>query len=351
MRLIVTALLAGSLLAQEDPRFGARARLVLVPAVVTDPQGHTVDNLDAGDFVVLDNGKRREAGVDTFATGVAPIALIVAVQAAGISRPALDKIRKIGAMIQPLVSVERGCAGLIAFAEKVDWLAPCTNDVDKLSTAFERLRPGDEKRARMLDAANEAIRALREQANSRRVLLIISETRDRGSETGLDAVIEQVQQAGIAVYFAAYSAFKTAWTQRTPEIERGVPKPPSRPSEQTGTIDGSPPSGVRPQIPPASSQVDILGGIGEIGRMGKRNTAAELTAATGGITFSFARLKGLETAIVKLGDELHSQYVLSFPPDSSEAGYHRLEVRVNRPGQFKIRARPGYWSDAPGGTP
>jgi hypothetical protein len=37
---------------------------------------------------------------------VAPIALVVAIQASGISEPVLEKIRKIGGMIQPLITGE-----------------------------------------------------------------------------------------------------------------------------------------------------------------------------------------------------------------------------------------------------
>jgi hypothetical protein len=71
-----------------------------------------------------------------------------------------------------------------------------------------------------------------------------------------------------------------------------------------------------------------------------------LTAVTGGIAFPFTRQKGLEDAIQKLGAELHSQYMLSFVPEDSAPGYHKLEVRVVRAGEFRIRARPGYWSAA-----
>ncbi|MCU1257205.1 MAG: hypothetical protein JWO80_90, partial [Bryobacterales bacterium] len=68
-----------------------------------------------------------------------------------------------------------------------------------------------------------------------------------------------------------------------------------------------------------------------------------LTVGTGGATLPFLRQKGLENAIEKLGAELHTQYVLSFAPDASAPGYHDLEVRLVRGGDFHIRARPGYW--------
>ena len=47
--------------------------------------------------------------------------------------------------------------------------------------------------------------------------------------------------------------------------------------------------------------------------------------------------------------QLHSQYLLSFPAQQVEPGFHTLTVRVlNRHG-LTIRARSGYWfGDVPG---
>jgi hypothetical protein len=90
--------------------------------------------------------------------------------------------------------------------------------------------------------------------------------------------------------------------------------------------------------------VDPVGVIGELARLHKTNTAEVLTKSTGGATFPFTRQAALEGAIEKLGAELHTQYVVSFVPEASTAGYHTLEVRLARQGEFRIRARPGYWS-------
>src|ERR1035438_9003103 len=93
-------------LAAQDSRFDVRSRLVLVPVTVTDAKGRSVDGLEAADFLLLDNQRERKVTVDTIATGVAPIALVIAVQSSGISTPVLEKVRRIGAMIQPLVRSE-----------------------------------------------------------------------------------------------------------------------------------------------------------------------------------------------------------------------------------------------------
>ena len=73
------------LLAQQQPRFEVRSPLVMVPVSVTDANGGFVSDLEASDFLVFDNGRAQKATVDTIDTGVAPIALVVAVQSSGIS--------------------------------------------------------------------------------------------------------------------------------------------------------------------------------------------------------------------------------------------------------------------------
>ncbi len=348
MRILCLIAVAAAAAAQ-DTRFGVQSRLVLVPVTVSDAKGRTVDGLEPDRFTVLDAGRPQSATVDTIGTGVAPIALVVAIQASGISKPVLEKVRKIGAMIRPLVSGERGCAAVVSFSERITWLQECTNDEDAIALAFEHVRAGEPKKARMLDAAADAIERLKKYPNSRRVLLMISESRDRGSETALEQVAVAAQTAGVAVYSATYSAIATSFAKKPDEVEPRPPRRPDKPSDETGTVTGAPPQCgpygcPSPQLPPPEQQIDLIGAIGEISRLGKANTTQALARATGGTTFPFTRLRGLENAIQKLGDELHSQYLLSFVPSDSRPGYHPIEVRVNG-GDFRIRARPGYWAN------
>jgi VWFA-related protein len=253
-------------------------------------------------------------------------------------------------MIQPLITGDRGCAAVVSFADRISWLQDCTKDPDALERAFRELqpvlRPGEDKEARMLDAAQSAIEHLRHRPNARRVLLLISESRDRGSEITLDVVTTAAQSAGVTVYAASYSAFKTAFTSKVPVSEPRRPLKPKTPNDATGTVNGNPPgkNNPFPKTPPPEQQVDALGGIGELARLLKTNTTDVLTKSTGGTTFPFSKQMALEGAIEKLGAELHMQYVVSFVPEASTPGYHALEVRLARPGEFRIRARPGYWS-------
>ena len=67
------------------------------------------------------------------------------------------------------------------------------------------------------------------------------------------------------------------------------------------------------------------------------------TRYTGGKQYSFIKEKALERAVTALGEELHSQYLLSYTPNNlSEGGFHEIKVVVNRP-NLEVRTRPGYW--------
>jgi VWFA-related protein len=73
------------------------------------------------------------------------------------------------------------------------------------------------------------------------------------------------------------------------------------------------------------------------------NPVEVFTKGTGGTEFSFGKQKGLEEAIEKVGNEIHSQYLISYAPNNTaEGGFHEIEVEVNRP-NIKVRTRPGYW--------
>jgi VWFA-related protein len=298
-----------------NPTIRANVPLVLVPVTVTDRKGKFVNGLSVDDFIVGDNGTRQKIRLDTSDTVVAPVSLVVAVQCSGISAAVLAKINKVGAMIQPLVIGDRGRAAVVAFDDEVRVFQDFTSDGTKIRIAFEKIEGRVIKAGRMIDATAESVKMLETRPeSSRRILLILSESRDRGSKAKLPQVIEQAQRASVMIYPATYSAHATPWTAR-PEDNPNMP--------------GGP---------------DYMGGLIELMRMSKVNDAAVFARATGGRHLSFETLKGLEEIITRAGEDIHSQYLLSFVPSSSEAGYHGLTVAVPSHPELLIRARPGYWT-------
>jgi VWFA-related protein len=300
----------------QDATIRTNVPLVQVPVTVTDSKGKSMDGLQAEDFLLYDD-RVPQTGfrLDTSDIVVAPIALVVAIQSSGISEVALEKIRRVGSLIQPLVAGERGQAAILAYDEEVRLLQDFTRDASKITGAFEIVQARTIKTAHMFDAVAEGVKMLQTRPeNYRRMMIVLGESRDRGSKSNLDKAVEAAQRAGVTLYPITYSIQKTAWTAK-PDDAQTLPTGP-----------------------------DYAGAIVELGRLTSTNAAERFAATTGGRHLSFTRLDGLEQALSKTADEIHSQYLISFVPmSSSNKGYHRIGVGVkDHPGAV-VRARPGYW--------
>ncbi|HLH43302.1 MAG TPA: VWA domain-containing protein [Bryobacteraceae bacterium] len=301
----------------QEPVIRTNVPLVLVPVTVTDAKGKPVDGLQQDDFILYDDGaEQKQVRLDTSDTVLAPVAMVVAIQSSGISEPALARIRRAGSLIQPLVAGERGEAAVLTYDDEVRTLQQFTRDSAFITGAFEVVEPRTIKRAKLVDAVIEGVHLLETRPeNYRRILLILGESRDRGSKAKLDKAVEAAQRAGVALYPVTYSAQKIAWA--------------SKPSDA-------------PALPEAP---DYAGAVVELARLTKANAADVFARATGGRHLSFTTLDGLEGAISRLGEEVHSQYLLSFAPaESRNKGYHRIAVSVKSRRDVVVRSRPGYWA-------
>jgi VWFA-related protein len=320
----------GSLTAQNRP-FRVQTKVVQVPVRVTDKNAHNIDGLTAHDFSVLDDGIRQEITVDDFGSGLPPISLAIAIQTSGISTPALARVRRIGNMIQPLVTGEHGEAAVIAFGSKIAWLQDFTPHEDKVSAAVKNLKPEPGvDAARMLDAIAEVVDRMKGR-KGRKILLLISESGDRGSNTEFPKILEAVEREGIEVFGAHYSAYTTAFTSKPKDLP-DLTAPPTTAIDPAEEYDGSP-------------GVNILGILFELARLGKTNAIHALTKATGGSDYPWAKESGIENAIQQLGVEVHSQYLLSFRQPENATGMHRMDVSVPDRSGLRIRSRGFYWAD------
>jgi VWFA-related protein len=301
------------LLSAQEPPFRTETRVVQVPVTVTDATGRNVDGLKATDFTVLDDGAPRTIELDTFGTGMAPISLVIAVQSSGSASPAMVKIRRIGGMVQPLVIGHRGEVAVLTFDSQVKWVREFTSENDEIQAAIKRLKTRTQTQSRMFDAVVEAADRMKDR-KGRKVILLISESRDRGSESRLTDAIQAVEREGVEVFAAPFSAYSTAWIAKPEDLP-----PPSAPN--------------------------YLSVFTEMFRLAKTNDTIALTQATGGSQYSFLRERALEKAVEQMGAEVHSQYILSFPPGTDKKGMHQIEVSTPNRTDFKLRSRQAYWAE------
>ena len=314
---------------------------VLVPTTVLDPDGHGyVNGLTSKNFEVLDNGKPQRVASEVTQQ---PVSVVLAIQANSEVDPLLPIIRKSGLLLQGLVTGQDGDAAILAFDHRMNVLQDFTNDPYKLDDATQKISAGSSTAA-LVDAVLESDRMLKRHDPKdvrRRVVILMSRNVDKGSQAHLEETIRSMQFDNVIVYCVDISKVKTAFLKK-----------PDYPAPQNGR---QPAAAVPSIIGQTNTDTNVvqqqngnaLDGIPPIYRgirdLFKRTPADAFSYFTGGVTYSFSNQKGLEDAITNIGQEVNSQYLLSYnPSNKNEPGFHNIRVIVDRPG-LKVRTRPGYW--------
>jgi len=328
-------------LAADEASIRVKVKLVDAPVVVTDSQGDLVLNLSKSNFRVYDNGVKQT--IESFDIGNAPLSMAIVVETSSRVQALLPAVRRTGILLTQAVLGADGEAALIGYNDEVDRLLNFTSDDDAIEKAVGDIQMGTSG-THLYDALSQAVALLRARSSSRRrVIVVLAEDVDRGSEEKLARVIDDAQLADITIYSVGLSS--TAAEVRGPQV-------------QAAPLSGTPPGIIA--LPPAPGTVEtpttdaLRGGNIDLGGLGVwavkhasaplRDQPIETAAmATGGLYQSTFRDSSIEPAIDKIGGELHAQYMLSYRPIGPEAGgYHEIRVEVDR-GGLTIRSRPGYF--------
>ncbi len=321
-------LCATAMQTQEEPTFRTQSNVVLVPALVRDKAGNIVYGLKNDDFVVLDNGVAQTSHLDE-AAEAEPVSLVVAIQVGRRADFELPRMRGLSAMLDPLMEQPESKIAVIAFDSQVHPLQDFTGDASAISRALAGLQPGDGGAA-ILEAVNESVKLLEGvPRNRKRVLLLISETRDHGSRSAnIDDVIKAIGNSNTVVYTLAFSPSK---------------------SNVLDTLRGNNNPDLHPEQTEVHEQPDLLAPIILAAQAMRKNTAKELASLSGGEYQMFDSAKGFDAKMNGFSNHLHSRYLLSFQPSKPHPGLHQLTVKVKEPANATVLARSSYW--AQGSTP
>src|SRR5260370_20893692 len=183
-------------------QFKSTVPLVVAPTTVTDSKGRYVDGLTLQDLILYDNNVPQVLQMDWMTY---PIDLVVAVQTSSNSGAVIDKLGGTGILFTQLLAADAGETAVITFSDEVKGQQAFTGNPDFVIHALRRLRT-EGGGAHMLDALRQALQMLEKRPpGRRRIILMIAEKRDRGSEAKLPAVVEQVQRLNAAIYWLTYS--------------------------------------------------------------------------------------------------------------------------------------------------
>jgi Ca-activated chloride channel family protein len=285
------AALSAALTAQQ-PSFKAGTQIVPLYVTVVDGEKRLVPDLGREDFEVLDNGK--PVTLTLFNNEPEAFSVAVMLDTSASMTGSLDLLKDAAEQfIIRLLPEDRGMVG--AFNDKIQFpIASFTSDRDELAGALRELGFGNP--TRLFDAIEAGIQQLRD-VQGRRVVLVFTDGEDTASKIGQGKVLDQARADEVMIYSIGLES----------EYFNGQYRVRTRPDR------------------------------------GLRRLADE----TGGGYFELKKSDDLGPTFTRVAQELHSQYVLGFPP-ATDGKLHKLEVRVKKLG-MSARARKSYLAPT-GGT-
>jgi VWFA-related protein len=319
-------------------QFRSTAQLVVTPVTVTDAKGRYVDGLTAEDLLLYDNSVPQTIQLDWMTY---PISLAVVVQTSENSGAVIDKLGGSGILLAQLLAADAGETALLTFSDQVTLRQDFTRDPDAVTHALRMLRKHGGA-AHTLDALLTALTLLEKRpATRRRVLLVIAEKRDRGSQAKLEEVMARAQKVNAAIYWLTYSPFLQPFTVKPKTAEDLKPEAERIKIKQCDLCAKPDDTPVPPDLGPGG----LIYGLGELFRLHKEDLSTLFAATSGGRTLSFLKKNALEHAIQLVGEEVHRQYILTFQPQNPEAGkYHAIRVAVRNRPELQVKSRVGYWA-------
>jgi VWFA-related protein len=334
-------------------RLKVQVALVNMPVTVRNAKGDMVNDLDAKDFRITDNGVEQK--ISHFDLGGDPLSLVILIETSSRIDPLLPGMRKTGILFTQTVMGPEGEAAVVGFNDAVDKLQDFTSDGDAIENVVGHLQTGTSG-SKLYDAMTVGVDMLSgrmpqptaDRPGRRRVMLVMSETVDVGSEAKLGEVLRKAQLANVTIYSVGLSTTRSELkgkprdNQPTPIAPPGIMTLPAPP----GTVQT--PAG---QDVASASGVDLLGlaiwAVQHADNKVKDHAMEVACVATGGMHLSTYKDRTIEKVIDEIGGELHSQYSISYAPsDSDAAGYHEIKVDVDRK-NLKVRTRPGYYVGPP----
>ena len=336
----------------DSPEFRLVRRVTLVntPLVVYNRSGEYIYDLRREEITVLDNGIPQQLA--DFDLASQPLSLVLVVNNSGTLAPLLQRVRQSAELFPTYILGPEGEGALVTFSDDITVRQAFTSNPDALVRAIKQIPRGRDG-ARLADALEQAVAMLSERPEGRRrVIVIISETRNRGSKTSARVPLQRAQLANISIYTIHLTEL-AADIRRKPEDSS--PTPAQRTTYPPGVqpMPGPPGSVYTPtQDTQRQSEKADLGNLGEtIIRSGKDavtdNVLQDYARGTGALHYSPSTVRGLEESLSLIGKDLHNQYQISYRPSNrDDTGYHRIEIKIARPG-VRVRTRPGYFVGVP----
>ena len=325
-RLLTIALFLATarILAQtaDDSTLHVASRLVAVPTLVHGSQNDVVYSLQADDFQLTDRGLPQKLTLDD--ANHQPLSLVVLMQTGGAAVREFDKYSGLATMLSDILGGAPNQIAIVNFDSQPEAASPFTSDIAQWTDAIDHPDPGNSGAA-IRDALKFSLTQLVKQpANHRKVILLISQPQDSGSTTSAEEIARMAGETDAAIYSVTF----------TPQLTRlkGALKEPGKPATPWPIADGHYVVSFN-LTEPLNMVLDAM----------KKDVASEIATLSGGESLRFSDKNQLDDTLAIVGRHLRNQYMLSFSPSKPTPGFHPIKVSLLNHPELAVTARTGYW--------
>src|SRR5512146_3008817 len=272
--------------------YRTRSDEVNVIFTVTDKHKHFIKNLHQDQFTVLDNNMPPRQIVNFEAETNMPLRVGLLIDASNSIRDRFRFEQEATEFLRQIVRPQTDKAFVLAFDETDKVTQDFTGDLDKLAHGIQAIHPGGG--TAVWDAVYYACRAklLQEHTDNnqtlRKALVVVSDGADNQSRVTRRQAIDMAQHAGVIIY-------------------------------------------------------TISTNLSNIHDSGDHNLKI-LAEATGGRAFYPFKLHDLTNAFRSIGEELRSQYAISYRPQQVDvAGQYRPIQITAENKKYRVRSKKGYY--------
>jgi len=283
----VAAVLLIAPIGAQQGKFKTSTNSVALYATVTDSDKRLVPDLVEEDFEVYDNGKLQT--ITSFSNQPLPITVVVMLDSSGSMTLALDMVKSAAEQfLLRMMPEDQGMVG--AFNDKIQFAQDAfTSSRDELIRSLKNLDFGYP--TRLYDAVNESMSQLK-GIPGRKVVLVFTDGDDNASKIGSGTATDRARLEDVMIYSVGLEN----------EYFNGQQK-----------VRSSPDRGLK-----------------------------RMSEETGGGFFLLKKTDELGSTFTRVAQELHSQYVLGFTPQTLDGKIHKLDVKIKQKPSMTARARKSY---------
>jgi len=281
------------------------SREVHVPVTVLDKKGKPVTGLTKNDFLVMEEKRPVQFNFVGEVTELEKLPIYIGVlMDTSSSTSAKLGFEKEAAknFLYTVTRTRKDSAAFATFDDDVTLRQDFTKNLDLLERAIDNVKkPGTQ--TSLYDAVWQFCDEKMRGVNSpRRALVVITDGDDTYSRARIEDAISIAQKTDTIIFAISTKGGFTG--SAVPGVE-------------AGTVKDS-----------GDKELDRLSGD------------------TGGRAFFTGDMLALERAFKKIGEELRSQYLITYRPEGPfDGGYRRIEVKVATGDGYKINAKRGYIAD------